>query len=472
LGVESYGLYGLIGSILTIFSSFQSLFASSIQRFINVSRNNSPEEINKIFSIGLKIQVWLAILFFVGVDIVGLITIPHLNIPAESVIPSYWILQMTLFTSVATIITVPYNAMIIAYEKFTAYAVLSIIESILKLIVVILLLWNPFNRVVYYSLLMLILSLIMRSLNYLYCRSNFGEIVTYISYKDKPLMKKMMQFAGWQFIGSTGYSLSMTGINFVLNIFGGLVVNAARSISNQVHGFISPFIGELNTGFRPRCMMLYKEGLMKEFYDLFYLSTRMNYLVTSLVTFPFIIMAPQILRLWLGDIPEYSVEFVRAILLFSLLRSVIGPIDTLFMASGKIAAYHIVNIFTMSLSLPISCLGLYLGMPYYGAILMLSVSNVLQIISILILAKYQLGIELMLYVRNVLARLLISLLFLFLFYNYFVGSSMFHSMTPTAIFRGGMVTLTYVFVIDFFLILSHSERLKIVYYILQFYRKL
>jgi O-antigen/teichoic acid export membrane protein len=423
LGVESFGLYGLVGSILALFSSLRGLFASSIQRFINVSKNGSIEEINKIFSVGLKIQVILAIAFFIIVDIVGICIIPTLNISDDSRISAFWVLQLSLLGAVVTMITVPYDAVIISYERFTAYAMISLLECILKLLIVYLLLWSPFERVIYYSLLLLIVSIIIRCTNFFYCRHAFGKVVQYNHYKDTDLIKSMSQFAGWQLFGNIGFSLMAAGTNFVLNLFGGVVVNAAQTIAAQIQNTILSIAQDLNVSFIPRSMMLYKNNQMREYRSLMYLNTKAAFAIASVLAFSLQSVTPKVLEIWLGNVPQYTVEFVRATLLYLVIRCLHSPIDTLFKAAGNLAKYQIADFTSGLLILAFSYVGLYFGLPFYSVFLIMTLFDGCNFIVVLIIAKYQLGFDSASYGRSVVSRLMIALVILALLFcieqNYF-----------------------------------------------------
>lgn len=408
LGIEDFGLYGLIGSILAIFSSLRGLFATSIQRFINVAKGTgSTESINKIFSIGLLIHIAIAILFIILVEIAGIIIIPTLNIATESISSAYWILHFSVLAAAITIITVPYDALIIANERFNIYAVFSIIEAILKLCIIFLLCYSPISKVVYYALLMLVVALIVRSINAIYCKYTFREESQFRYTRDKELLKQMSTFAGWQFFGNMGFSLMHTGLNFVINIFGGVAVNAARAIAYQVQNAVSKLAANINISFQPQSIMLYSQGHMEDYYKMMILNSKTSFAITAIMSVVIIIMAPIILELWLGDVPEYTTEMVQAIFAYNIVRSLHSPIDTLFKASGKLKHFQICELVILALNLPISWIVLKLGYPYYSVFIVMAIVEFVNLIAVLTIAQKHLKFNSVKYTRDILYRVVI-----------------------------------------------------------------
>lgn len=413
LGITDFGIYGLVGSVVAMFSALRGIFYSSIQRFINIANGGGKEEeVNEIFSLGLKIHVWIAIFFLVVAEIGGTIMMHYLDIPKDKYIDAYIVLQFSLLTAVVTILTIPYDALIIAYEKFNVYAFFSILESFLKLLVVILLIYSPVNRLVVYSELLFLNSFIIRFINAIYCRKKFGEVSRYKKSNNKKLLKEMIGFAGWQFLGNTAFTLSQNGINFVINIMGGVVVNAARTIAYQAMNAITQFIGDLNQSFQPRTMMHYAQGNLRDFYRLIFINSKINFAIAITLAFVIFVLAKPIVNLWLGGVPPYSVGFVRVTMIYLVIRSLHGPLDLFFKSCGDIRDYQIMEICILTLSLPLSWILLRLGYPYYSVFLGMAFCEVINTIVIIILAKQKYKFEIVQYCRSVAFRVIICLLLL------------------------------------------------------------
>lgn len=461
LGVDDFGLYGLVGSVVAMFGALRGLFSSSIQRFINLAKGkNDFEKANRIFSIGLKIHAWIAIGFTVIVEIGGLIMLPSLNIPDGSYNEAMWILQFSILTSVVSILTVPYDALIIANEKFNTYALLSIVESILKLLIVVALALCQTHKVVYYAGLLFGVSLLTRLINSIYCHKRFGKEAKFHNIKDPSLIKEMTSFASWQFCGNLGFTLTNSGVNIVINLFGGVVVNAARTIAYQIKNAGSQFIGDINVSFRPRSIMQFSVGDMKGFWHLFYLNSKANYSMSVMIAFPIILSAKNILNIWLGKVPLYSVGFLQWIMIYMVIRSLHEPIDLLFMAKGDLKRYQLTELFFMSLNIPISWLVLKLGAPFWSVFAVMNTLEVFNLVAIILLANKQIGLNIKQYFKNIIVRCLIIVFIfgsLFIFFYKYIRNDI--SLLSTLIIIANSIFLA--IVIQYFIIFTKSERYKI-----------
>lgn len=462
LGVEEFGLYGLIGSIVILFNSLRSLFASSIQRFINVEIGKQNQaKINKIFSLGIKIHAVIAILFFIIVEIAGLIMIPDLNIPSGKENAAYWVLQFSIFTAIVSIMTVPYDALIIANEKFNAYAVISIVEYTLKLGVIFLLIFSPVQRVIFYSALIFLVTLLVRFTNAIYCKKTFKEIAKYSKVKDDSLMKEMTKFAGWQFLGNASYSIANTGVNFVINIFGGVTINAARSIAYQVQGMIEQFTSDLNVSFRPQIVNNYAAKDMDKCLQLVLFSSKATFMITIILTFVIECMTYPILQLWLNIVPESAVIFIQTYLLFTLIHSFYYSIDVLFKASGNIKLYQLYDAAITFLNLPLSWISLKLGFPYYSVFIIMSMLEFINLIIKLFLCKKLLGFNILTFLKVVLTRVVICIIIfiiLFTIHHHFIHIQ--YTPLSTIIFATGYGLIGSV--LSFIIMFTNQERKKLI----------
>ena len=410
LGVDDYGLYGLVGSVIVLFGSLRGLFSSTIQRYINFEKGRgNSERVNLIFCLGLKIQIWIALAFFVAIEIAGFIMIPDLNIPDGSRSAAYWILQFSLLTAVVSILTVPYDAVIIAHERFNAYALFSVIEAVLKLGAVLLLAVSPFSPVIYYALLLFVVSLIIRVLNLVYCRRKFPDEVRYHIVKDRQLLKEMTGFAGWQFVGNFGFSVSQAGVNFILNLFGGVVVNAARTIALQFSGLLETFTSDLNISFKPQIIDSWSRGDRERFFQLVFACWRITFFMTAIIAFPAYIVVDPLLTLWLGKVPPYAVVFVQAILFYLVVRCFHSVFDIMFKAYGKLRAYQVIEFVCHLVLLPVSWLILRLGAPFQSIFYCMAFIEIANLASISFIAKKQLRLSIRSALREVFSRVFIVL---------------------------------------------------------------
>lgn len=462
LGVDDFGLYGLIGSILTMFSSLRGLFSSSIQRFINVEKAlGNIDNVNKIFSLGVVIHVIIALVFIIIVEVAGVIIIPTLNISPTSISSAYNVLHLSVLATAITILTVPYDALIIANERFNAFALISILEAVLKLSVIFILDYSVSSKVVFYALLLLIVSLVVRSTNALYCRHVFKTESKFCFVKDKELLKQMFSFAGWQFFGNLGYSLMHTGLNFLINVFGGVAVNAARTIAYQVQTAVYKLSSNINISFQPQSIMLYSQGKKNEYYKMMIINTKASFAITIIMSMIIIIMAPSILNIWLGDVPQHTTEMVQAIFAYTIIRSLHSPIDTLFKAAGELKHYQICELVILSLNLPLSLLALKAGCPYYSIFIIMAIVEIINLFSIILIAKKKLGFDTALYLRNIAPRTLLMIIVCVLI---FVLLNNFSETIDSLFLLLCNCLMVFVFIITlvFLIVFSKKERTSII----------
>lgn len=409
LGIDNFGLYGLIGSIVVTFNSLKSLFASSIQRFLNVDRGNSSQGASKIFSIGLVIHLGIAVLFLIVVEVIGLLVIPDLNIAPEKISVAQWVLQFTILTAIMSIITVPYDAVIMAYEKFDAYAFISILDCILKLTIIFCIALSPLDSVITYSMLLFFVAVIIRSVNVIYCRKKLKAETRFHFVKDKTLIKEMTGFAGWNFFGNLGFSLTNEGINFILNLFGGVVANAARTIAYQVNTTLKSFLSDIGIAFIPQSMIAYSKGDSDRFYSLQLFNSKLSFSICLILGTPIILFTREIIELWLGEAPLYAVQFIQTLIFYTIIRCWHTPIDTFFKAANKMRGYQIIEISVLVLNLPLSWLALSLGFPLYSAFIVMIIVEVINLSLITIWGRTKFGFDLHLFIKRLVGPCLIAL---------------------------------------------------------------
>lgn len=388
LGVEDYGLYGVVGGIVVMFDSLRGLFASSIQRFLNYEMGKgNTENLKKIFSVGVILHLILSIVFLLLAETLGLWFLNNkLVINAERYVAANWIYQFSVFASIVTIMTVPYDAVLIANERMKAFAYISIFSAILKLGIVFLISFSNSDKLILYGFLVLVVSLITRLVSMIYCKKNFKESHFEFT-RDKKIFKQIGSFAGWNFLGNTSYSISNEGLNMLLNIFGGTAINAARSIAYQIKGVTSQFISNILMAVNPHLIKLYSQNKRNEFLDLLYFISKLSFFILFILCVPISLFAETILTVWLINVPDYTVIFVQLILIYLLVRSFHSPIDTLFKASGKIKYYQIIESVTLFLNLPISYILLNNHYEVYSVFVVMILIEAINLILMLFLAQ-------------------------------------------------------------------------------------
>ncbi len=394
LGAEDFGLYNLVGSIVAMFTSLRVVFASATQRFLNYEKpKNDIQVLSNIFVISKRLHLFLGVVFLIATEVLGVWMIHyHLNIPEGKVLVSYIILQCSIFSAIVTLMTVPYDAVIISNEKFNAYAYLSILECVLQLVAAYITLLIPNNTLIWYSVMVLAIAILVRLINMAYCYLTFPECKQR-GFVDKAIFEEMGKFAGWNFLGNFALSVYLEGVNMILNIFGGVIANAARAISNQVIKGIGQISEKLTSAFAPQATHQYASGNLTSFYNLIFLSSKLTNYLYLFLAIPVAIYTPVVLEIWLGEIPEYSVSFVRASLLYGFARAIHSPLDLCFKCYGKLKKYQIVEIIMLLPTIPIAYLLLRGGNPLYYALLAMAFTNFTNDIIVLILAHREWGFK-------------------------------------------------------------------------------
>lgn len=414
LGSEDYGLYGLVGSIVVVVESLKGLFSGSIQRFINIEiGKGNADKVRDIFNVGRKIHIYIGVILTVLTLIIGSVSIPFLNIPSGNIGQAYIVLLFTALNMGIGMIIVPYDAVIIAYEHFNALAYISIINSFLKLGIVFLLLLFPCWRVSVYAGLLLLVTIITRYLNYRFCKSRLKVVTEITEITDRSYYKELIKFTGYQSFGILSSSVQGTGINFLLNIFGGLIVNTARTIAYQVLAAVNVLVWNINLSFGPRCITLWGAGEYREFYKMMFIQSKICFIINAAMGCLIATFAIPILKLWLGEVPEYAVAFVQVIFVYASLRSFHDALDLPFKSSGIVKPFQIIITTCNLLSILLAWIFLELGYSYVYAFWAMVICEFAIVLVASIAAKIILNFPLEAYMKNVLSRTAICSLLLF-----------------------------------------------------------
>lgn len=388
LGIENYGIYNIVGGFVGIFSIMSATLTSSTQRYLTVELGkNSNSNPQQVFSAALFLHVVLCIILLILFETIGLWFLnTQLNINVNRMTSANWVYQCSIISFLFNIISTPYNAAIIAHERMGVFAYISLLDVVLKLIIAYLLYISPIDVLIFYSFLFLGVSIFDRIIYSSYCHKHFPE-TKFIIVKDKSLYKEMTSFAGLNFLGVLATVLSNQGVNIILNIFGGVVVNAACGISTQVLNAVSKFVNDFMTALNPQITKTCASGQYKTSMDLCYKGAKLSFFLMLIFAIPIIIRTPQILEFWLKSYPNYSVPFVRLTLLYSLILILSNPLITLVQATGKIKIYtYWVGGFRL-FTLPLCFILLKLGYEPYYAYFAIIFTEIMSLVLRLIIIK-------------------------------------------------------------------------------------
>lgn len=362
LGVEDFGIYNVIGGVVAMFTVLSGSLSAAISRFITYELGKSDQsKLNKIFSASVTIQLFLSLIIFILIESIGVWFLnAKMTIPIERMTAANWVLQLSIVTFVINLVSVPYNAAIIAHEKMSAFAYISILEAVCKLAIAFLILVSPMDKLIFYAILMCTVSIIVRFAYGDYCKKHFAEC-TYHFHWDIDILKKMFGFAGWNFIGAASSVMRDQGGNIITNLFFGPAVNAARGISGQVNGAILGFVNNFMMAMNPQITKSYASGNKEYMMTLIINGARFSYYMLLLLSLPVIINTNYILVVWLKILPPHTVAFVQLSLLLALSESISNPLITAMLATGNIRNYQIVVGGLQMLNLPISYMFLWMG---------------------------------------------------------------------------------------------------------------
>jgi O-antigen/teichoic acid export membrane protein len=388
LGVEDYGLYNVIGGIISIFTVLNSALINTTSRFITVSlAKGIVQDTRKIFNMALLLHFVVGLLIVSFGETAGLWYLQNkLVIPEGRDVAAEWLYQFTIISAFLSTINVPYNASIIAHEKINVYALIQIADVVLKLIIVLLLAVAPFDKLIFYALLILGVTVMNICINFIYCHRKFEEVKLRFFWNWR-IFKEMLKFVGWAMVGNFSNMFYTQGINLMLNAFCGPAVNAARGIAVQVQGVVAQMANNVQTAINPQIMKTYAVNNLERMHMLICASSRFCYYLLFLIALPIMLEADFILKLWLGVVPEHTVNFIRLTLIASLLDAFINPMFTANLASGKLNLYYIpISVVSFSFmfityfairdtGVPESVFICYLGMILLGVIVRIFVMN-------------------------------------------------------------------------------------------------
>ena len=384
LGAEDYGIYNVVGSVVVLFVFLNYAMMNATQRYITYELGkNDFTRLNKVFCTSMNIHVVISLIILLFVETAGLWFLYNkLMIPANRLESAFWVMQFSVVATIVSVVSVPYNALIIAHEKMAAFAYISIFDAVCKLGVAYYISISSHDRLIVYSVLLLLIGVIDRLIYNVYCHRKFPES-HYRFFKDVPLMKEMASFAGWSLTGNIAFVAATQGLNMLLNMFFSPAVNAARGVAVQVQSVLVNFSTNVENAIKPQITKSYAVGEFDRMSALSYASARFSFYTLFLVAAPVIVEIHFVLSLWLKAVPAHTEMFVVLILIITLVDSLSNPLLTIVQSTGKIKRYQtVVGLIYMSI-LPLSYIGLKcVDFPEMVFIVNLIVVTLLQIVKV------------------------------------------------------------------------------------------
>lgn len=362
LGVDDFGIYNVIAGFIGMLSVVSSPISTAISRFLTYGLGKGDNKrMQEIFSTSINIQIVLSIIVLLLGETVGLWFInSKLNIPEESMVAANWVYQCSIASMVLNLFNTPYMASLIAHEKMSVFAYMAIIEVVLKLAVAFLVIVSPINKLIFYSLGLLCSFIIIRVIYWSYCTRKFEEC-HYRRGIHMDLAKEMTGFAWWSFFGSTAWIINTQGTSILMNLYFGVVLNAAKGIAVQAEGAVTSFISNFTTAFSPQITKSYAEGNKEYMFNVISRGAKFSVYLFLFIIIPVEFETKLILELWLGEVPDYTVQFLQ----LSLWCSVTTVFGSSYLqginATGKIRSYQLVVTSIGILIFPLTWLAYRLG---------------------------------------------------------------------------------------------------------------
>ena len=406
LGVEDYGIYNVVGGVVTFLGFLNGTLSTASSRYITVALGEGNiMKMRQVFASVLQINILLAIIVLILSETIGLWFLYNkMVIPSERMTAALWVYHFSILTVMLNIVSIPYNASIIAHEKMKSFAYISIFDAFAKLLIAYLLTLNiNYDKLIIYSLLLLLVQFIDRIIYCQYCITRFPE-TKYTMYYNKYLIKEMMSFISWSAYGSFVSVGFNQGLNILLNMFFGPAINAARAIAVQVQNAVVSFVTNFHVAFNPQLMKTVTKNNKESTAQLLFLSTRISFYLLCLLGLPIISETKFILQLWLGAIPEHTIPFIQLMLTISIWQSLANPLRIINQAEGNIKKFQLYECSTLLLIVPISYLLLKLN---YPAIIVFIIHLCIEVIANFVrinIVLPKINVSISYYIKNIYLR--------------------------------------------------------------------
>lgn len=411
LGVEDYGIYNVVGSIVVFLSFFKNALTNATYRYIAYELGTGDrEQLRKLFSMSVSVHCLLAFGLLFLLEFVGVWFLDNkLNIPHERLFAANWVFQFSLLTFCIEVIKTPYNSMIIANERMSFYAYTSIVEVILKMGVVFALQIFDFDKLILYAALLTCVSVIMFIWYKLYNNKHFTE-TAYKYYWDKNMLNELVSYSGWSILVNAADVSVTQCISILLNLFYGVAANAAMGIANQVNALLGQFLSAFSTSYNPQIIKSYAKGEYEYFMKLLFSTSKLSFFLMFAIAFPIMLNIDYILQLWLVQPPEMAGTFLICIAFYSLFDSFSVPLWNAVHATGNLKVHQILMSSIKIINIPIGYILLKNGFPAYYILILYALLNAFCAIVRIVYLKYLIELDIPNYCKYVLFRIVLVIL--------------------------------------------------------------
>lgn len=408
LGVDDYGIYNVVGGLVGMFAIISASLTSSISRYITFELGKGNlGNLKKVFATSIIVLFGLSVAIVTIAETAGLWFLnTHMQIPEDRLFAANCILQISIVSFVINLLCVPYNSVIIAHEKMSAFAYISVLESLLKLGVAGIVTWATCDKLILYGFLILGVSVFQRLVYTIYCNKHFAEVRCKLTF-DKSLFKEMFGFAGWSFFGSASWQLMTQGVNMLVNVYYGVALNAARGITAQVDGVVNQFVNNFTMAVNPQITKYYASGELSLMHKLMFRSSKFSCFMVLLFAIPITFEVDYLLRLWLVEVPAHTANFIRLTLIITMILSTTNSQVTAMLATGNIKKYQLIVGGLGMLVFPFAWIAFSLGAQPEASYYVIILVFILQYIFRLVLMKEIVNMNIKTFVKQVLLRILL-----------------------------------------------------------------
>lgn len=424
LGIDDYGVFNVVAGFVGLFGIVTGAVSAAISRYLTYELGrNDMNKLKEVFSTSFISLIFLSFFFFFISETLGLWFVnSQLNLPYERLFAANIVYQLSIISTIVAILSIPYNALIIAHEKISVFANISILEILGKVALSVILLYTSFDRLILFGVFLAFLSLLMRGVYAFYCKKNFEECCFRLAF-NKQLINQMTTFAGWNMVGAASGVLSSQGVNIVINIFCGVALNAARGISGQVETGIKQFMTNFITALEPQIIKSYSSGNYEYTTKLIQKGTKFSFFLVQLFAIPVFFDAEYLLSLWLKTVPDYTIPFLRLSLISILVESYSSTLMIAIVAHGDIKVYQIIVGGVLLLNFPFSYLLLYFGYNVISVYILAILITFLGFLVRLIVLRWKMNLMISPFVKTMFQTIIIliissiSSLFITLYYE-------------------------------------------------------
>ncbi|WP_278683084.1 lipopolysaccharide biosynthesis protein [Paraclostridium bifermentans] len=416
LGVEDYGIYNVVGGVVTMFSFIGTSLASGSQRFIAFEIGRKDQKgLKKVFDTTVSIYIILSVISLLILEIGGYWFLnTQMTIPDNRIYAANWVFQLSIISFIINLISIPYNATVIAHERMSIFAYISIFEYFLKFISAISLKYIPFDYLIVYSVLICVIAVLIRVIYQIYCYNNFEECRNFKFKWDSYKGKELLTYSGWNMIGAVALISRQQGLNIIINVFFGPLLNAAHSIGQQINGVLSQFINNIYMATRPQITKLYAKNEIDEMWSLVFRSSKLAFYLLMILSIPLLIELDKILYLWLHNVPQLTSSIGRLLIISILIETLANQIIGAFQAANRIKKYQVYSSTIILLNIPISYICLYFYpeyplTPYYISVFL----SIFYVFSIIVNAHKELNMDITKYFKEIIFNIVIVYVFTF-----------------------------------------------------------